>query len=78
MKASLLKRLTALDARLSELDRLLADPDVTRDLDQYRKLTREHAEIAPVTALFQQHRAAEADLAAARDMAADPELRAFA
>ncbi|MBU6505387.1 MAG: peptide chain release factor 1 [Betaproteobacteria bacterium] len=78
MKASLLKRLTALDARLSELDRLLADPDVTRDLDQYRKLTREHAEIAPVTALFQQHLAAEADLAAARDMAADPELRAFA
>ena len=78
MKASLLKRLTALDQRLSELDRLLADPGVTRDLDQYRKLTREHAEIAPVVALFQQHQAARDDYATAEGMAADPELRDFA
>ena len=78
MKDSLVKRLTTLDVRLSELDTLLSDPDVTRDLDQYRKLTKEHADIAPVVALFHQHRQAQSDLATAQDMANDPELRDFA
>ena len=78
MKDSLATRLTTLEARLVELDQALADPRVTDDLAQYRKLTREHAEVAPVVALFQQHRAAQADLTAAQDMTADPELRSFA
>jgi peptide chain release factor 1 len=78
MKESLAKRLATLDGRLVELDRLLSDPEVTRDLDNYRKLTREHAEIAPVVELFHQYRQAESDVAAAQEMAGDPEMKAFA
>ena len=58
MKDSLVRRLTTLDLRLTELDTLLSDPDVTRDMDQYRKLTNEHSDIAPVVALFHRHLAA--------------------
>lgn len=78
MKPSVLTKLASLDERLHELDRLLADPDVVSDMDNYRKLTREHAELTPVVALFKDYRQAEADIAAAQDMASDPEMREFA
>ncbi len=78
MKESLVKCLATLDLRLSELDVMLSDPDLIRDMDQYRKLTKEHSDIAPVVALFHQHQLAQSDLATAQDMASDPALRDFA
>jgi peptide chain release factor 1 len=78
MKPSVLTKLASLDERIHELDRLLADPNVVSDMDNYRKLTREHAELTPVVALFKEYRLAEADIAAAQEMASDPEMREFA
>jgi peptide chain release factor 1 len=78
MKASIARKLQSLTERQFELDALLSDPGVTRDLDQYRKLTREHAEISPVVALYHRYRKAEDDAATAEEMARDPEMREFA
>ncbi|MBL8520569.1 MAG: peptide chain release factor 1 [Betaproteobacteria bacterium] len=78
MKPSVFSKLASLDERLHELDRLLADPGVVSDLDNYRKLTREHAELAPVVALFKEYRQSEADIAAAQELAGDPDMREFA
>ncbi|WP_374625947.1 peptide chain release factor 1 [Pandoraea sp.] len=78
MKASMQAKLDQLTQRLVELDDLLSQGDVTRDLDNYRKLTREHAELAPVVAQYQHYRQAHNDVAAAQEMALDPEMRAFA
>jgi peptide chain release factor 1 len=78
MKDSLAKKLGHLARRLDELNGLLAAEDVTADLDHYRKLTREHAEIAPIVALYGKYRQAEADLAAAQGMLADATMREFA
>lgn len=78
MKASMQAKLDQLTQRLVELDGLLSQGDVTRDLDNYRKLTREHAELAPVVAQYQQYRQALSDVAAAQEMASDPEMREFA
>jgi len=78
MKPTLAHKLENLAQRLEELDRELASETATSNLDNYRKLTREHAEISPVVALFKDYRQSEGDLAAAQDMAADPEMRAFA
>ena len=50
MKTSLRSKLDGLAMRLAELDHLLAAEDATRDLDRYRTLTKEHAEIEPVVA----------------------------
>ena len=69
MKTSLANRLTQLTSRLEELDGLLAAPDVTRDLDRYRALSRERAEIAPRVALYRDWQQAEHDLASARSFA---------
>ncbi|VVE57583.1 peptide chain release factor 1 [Pandoraea iniqua] len=71
-------KLDQLTQRLVELDGLLSQGDVTRDLDNYRKLTREHAELAPVVAQYQQYRQAHNDVTAAQEMASDPEMRDFA
>jgi len=78
MKDSISKKLTSLSERLVELDRLLAEPSVVNNMDSYRKITREHADIAPVVALFSEYQKSEADIAAAQEMGKDPEMREFA
>lgn len=78
MKASLRTKLDTLSLRLEEVNALLSAEDVTRDLDRYRALTKEHAEVEPAVALYRQYRQAEADLAAAQEMSADPEMKAYA
>src|SRR5208337_1453031 len=78
MKSSLSTKLAQLAARQEELDGLLAAPDVTRDLDRFRALSREHAEIAPVVTLYRDWQHAERDLASAREMLADPEMKTYA
>jgi len=78
MKASLAARLDQLTTRRAELERLLSDPDATADLDRYRSLTREHAELGPLVENHAAYRAALADERAAGELAADPEMRAFA
>ena len=47
-------------------------------MDNYRKLTREGAEIEPVVALFREYEKSEADLNGAQEMASDPEMRELA
>jgi peptide chain release factor 1 len=76
MKPSISKKLSSLVERLEELDRLLADPGVVNNMDSYRKITREHADLSPVVALFNEYRKTEGDIVAAQEMAADPEMRA--
>ena len=78
MKSSIRAKLDQLAERLVEIDRLLASEAVARDMDQFRRLSRERAELEPVVALFREYGRAEGDLREAERMLADPELRAFA
>jgi len=78
MKLSLRTKLDQLSSRLAELDGLLGSPDITSDMDRYRALTKEHADLTPVVARFADFQSAESDLRAADELAADPSLRDFA
>jgi peptide chain release factor 1 len=60
MNQSIRDKLEHLTGRLDELDRMLASGDATQDMDEYRKLSREHAELGPVVALYQTWRQARA------------------
>ena len=71
-------KLEYLDTRLAELNSLLTSSESTKDMDSYRKLTREHAEIASVVEQFGLYRQAEANLQAAEEMRSDPEMKTFA
>jgi peptide chain release factor 1 len=75
---SLRAKLDGLAARLEELERLLAAEEATRDLEQFRRLSREHSELTALAALRDRLRKAEGDASAARDMAADPAMKSFA
>jgi peptide chain release factor 1 len=78
MKDSIAAKLASLESRLKEIDARLSDPGVVDDLDSYRKLSRERAEIAPVVDAYAAWRKTEADIAAAEDMAREPGMRTFA
>ncbi|MDO8959335.1 MAG: peptide chain release factor 1 [Rhodocyclaceae bacterium] len=78
MKTSIRHRLEQLAERLAELDALLGAEAATRDMESFRRLSQERAEIATVVDLFAAYRRAEADLAAAVAMESDAEMREFA
>ncbi|AOJ00800.1 MULTISPECIES: peptide chain release factor 1 [Burkholderia] len=78
MKTSMQSKLDQLTTRLAELNDLLSRENVTADLDQYRKLTREHAEIGPVVEHYAQWRQARADELAAQELLGDASMRDFA
>ncbi len=74
MKPFLRQQLERYPVRLQELDFFLQQPEVAQDMDRLRALTREHAEVSEVAALYARYRQREADLAGALEMAADPEM----
>jgi peptide chain release factor 1 len=78
MKESITAKLEQLSRRLEEINRTLSSEGVTDNIDNYRKLTREGAEIEPVVALFRDYQKGEADLRGAQEMAGDPEMRELA
>jgi len=78
MKLSLRTRLEQLATRLAELDHLLAAPETAGDMERFRAYAKEHAEVTPVVERFRAWRQADADLAAAEELAADPSMKAYA
>ena len=78
MKPSIIEKLQQLSDRLEEVTHLLGQPEATSDMDNYRKLTREHAELTPVVEVFQNYQLAQSDLADAEEMLSDPEMKDFA
>src|SRR5690606_34940176 len=59
LKDSMRTRLARLSGRLAEIDALLASEDAARDMNRFRALSRERAEIEPVVSRFEAYRRAE-------------------
>jgi peptide chain release factor 1 len=78
MKDSLRQQLERLRMRLAELDASLADPATGADMKRYRALAKEQAEADALVALFERYQQRERDLAAARELLADPEMAEMA
>ena len=64
--------------RQAELDFLLSQPDVMADMTQFMKLSREHAEVGAVAGRWARYQQREADLAAAQELLADPDMQDMA
>lgn len=60
--------------RLEELDFLLSREDIMADMQQYRRISREHADVTAVAGRYQRYLQTEADIAAAREMLDDPDM----
>jgi peptide chain release factor 1 len=78
MKPGIRAKLEQLTFRREELDGLLASENITQNMDQYRKLSREHADIGEVVELWKLFLRAEADAQTAQEMLGDPEMKELA
>ena len=78
MKASLLEKLHQLADRLEEVTHLLASENATDDMDEYRKLNKEYAELTPLVETYQAFNQAQQDKIDAEEMLSDPDMKEFA
>lgn len=78
MKPALRQQLDRYVQRLAELDSLLADPQILRDAQAMRSLSREHVEVSGLVERRARFLQREGDLAAAQELAADPEMAELA
>ena len=78
MKPSIALKLEQLATRLTEIDALMSSEEATRDMDRYRRMTREHSEITPVVERFLEYQQAERDIAEAQAMLSDAEMKDYA
>ena len=74
MKPFLRSQLERYAQRLSELDFLLSREDIMADMEQFLKLSREHAEVSVIAGRYARLLQRESDLVAARDLLADPDM----
>ena len=74
MKPFLRQQLERYPVRLQELDFFLQQPEVVQDMERFRALTREHAEVSDVAGKFGNFLQKERALEQAREMLGDPEL----
>ncbi|WP_455220527.1 peptide chain release factor 1 [Kaarinaea lacus] len=80
MKPSIRSKLETLSDRLEEINALLADPDIIGNQNQFRDLSKEHAQISPVVECFVRYQETLEDIDAAESMLKDddPEIREMA
>jgi peptide chain release factor 1 len=78
MKPSMQKKLAALSERIKELNTLLSSESITNDMDQYRKITKEHSDISPIVDEYQAYKKNEDNLNDAQAMLSESEMKEFA
>jgi peptide chain release factor 1 len=78
MKPTIGAKLAQLSARLEEVSALLSAEDATRDMDAFRRLSREHSELTPMVDLYHAYLKAEQDVKSAKELTGDPEMRELA
>lgn len=78
MKPSIVAKLEALQERHEEVRALLGEPSVIADMDRFRALSREYAQLTDITRCFQQWQQAQEDQQTAEMMLDDPEMRDMA
>ena len=75
MKDSIRRKLEKLDERYEEIGRLLSEPDVIGRQNQFRDLSMEYARLGPVVDRYRGFLALEEDLATARELEMEDELK---
>ncbi|MBZ9713164.1 peptide chain release factor 1 [Deinococcus multiflagellatus] len=71
-------RLSALASEFGMVERALGDPAALADPREYARLTRRHRELLPLMTVLREREQVDADLAGARELLADPDMRDLA
>ncbi len=78
MKKNIRAKLLGLCRRLEELDAMLAASDAADDMNRFRELSRERAEIEPVVLKMRDFESVTADIETAQEMLSDKDAAEFA
>ena len=78
MNPSIAAKLARLSERLFEVNQLLCTEEATKNMDTFRKLNRERAELEPVVELYHAWQASGADIETAQEMMSDADMKEFA
>lgn len=78
MSPSIRRKLDALAERHEEVGLLLASPDVAADNKRFRELSREYAQLEPLSQALRDYDNATHDLEATRALLSDPDMRDMA
>lgn len=73
-------KLKGLEDTFIELEHSLAQPDIFTDQDQYRKLTKAHADLKPIVTIFQKFKALQQQFFENKELIndSDPDIREMA
>ena len=73
-------KLEEIEEKYLKLEQELAEPDIFNDQERYKKVSKAHADLGEVVAVFREHKQLSSDLEDNREMLADsdPEIREMA
>ena len=72
------EKIEELERRFQELESLLSDPAVIGNQPEFRKLSREHAELAELVAAYRRYKKVLTEIEGNRELLADPDMKAMA
>jgi len=73
VKESIRYKLESVSDRFEELSGLLSDPDIIGNQNTFRDLSKEYSRVEPIVALFREYQKLATEIAAAEEMASDPD-----
>ena len=71
-------KLSNLSKRIEELNVELSQEVATKDMERFKKISKEHSDILPVVDIYKDYLKFDKDIEDAREMLNDPEMKAFA
>ena len=71
-------KLNMLQVRLQDLNEELSSESATKDMERYKKISKEHSEILPVVDIYKEFMRLTKDIHDAKDLLSDPEMKLFA
>ena len=72
------QKLEGVEARYEELNKLISDPDVISNQNEWKKLMKEHSSIEDVVMKYREYKQTEKAFEEAKEMMNDPELKDLA
>ncbi|MCM2359965.1 MAG: peptide chain release factor 1 [Geobacteraceae bacterium] len=72
------EKIEELERRYQELEALLSDPAVIANQPEFRKLSREHADLSELVTEYRRYRKVLAEIAGNRELLADPDMKEMA
>ena len=72
------QRLDDVEKRYEELNKLIADPNVISNQNEWKKLMKEHSDLEDVVMKYREYKKVKQDFEDAKELLSDPEMKDFA